>query len=58
MQNIRVTSCEENPNDIGYICVYNVDLARDDGFVIQANIANVKGHVYQVDAGWMVEEIR
>lgn len=56
-RNVELTSCEEHPTNVGYLCIYNFDLLRDDGFVVQAGIKDIRGHVYKGDAGWLVEEV-
>lgn len=56
--NVELISCEEHPSNVGFLCVYNLDLVRDDGFVVQAGLKDIRGHVFQGDAGWLVEEVR
>lgn len=56
-KNVELTSCEEHPTNVGYLCVYNFDLLRDDGFVVQAGIKDIHGHVFVGDVGWLVEEV-
>jgi hypothetical protein len=56
-RNVELTSCEEHPTNVGYLCIYNFDLLRDDGFVVQAGIKDIRGHVFKGDAGWLVEEV-
>jgi len=48
--------CEKNPNDLGYICIYNMT-PINDGNVVLDMIPAIKARVYEVDAGWMVYEI-
>lgn len=55
--NVELISCEEHPSNVGYFCVYNLDLERDDGFVVQAGLKDIRGHVFRGDAGWLVEEV-
>jgi hypothetical protein len=56
-KNVELIVCEEHPTNVGYLCVYNFDLLRDDGFVVQAGLAGIRGHVFKGDAGWLVEEV-
>lgn len=56
-RNVELTSCVEHPTNVGYLCIYNFDLLRDDGFVVQAGIKDIRGHVFKGDAGWLVEEV-
>lgn len=56
-KNVEITSCEKHSSDLGYLCVYNLDLHRDDGFIVQAGLTDIRGHVFQSDAGWLVEEV-
>lgn len=55
--NLELTSCKEHPTNVGYLCIYNFDLLRDDGFVVQAGLKDIRGHVFKGDAGWLVEEV-
>lgn len=48
--------CEKNPNDLGYICIYNMTPINGANVVLDT-IPDIKARVYEVDAGWMVYEI-
>lgn len=56
-KNVELIVCEEHPTNVGYLCIYNFDLLRDDGFVVQAGLGDIRGHVFKGDAGWLVEEV-
>jgi len=48
--------CEQNPNDLGYICLYNLTLINA-GNVALDELPDIKARVFEVDAGWMVHEV-
>lgn len=48
--------CEKNQNDLGFICLYNITMINQDGVPLDP-IPDIKARVWQVDAGWMVQEI-
>jgi|GEM_PF-6670037 len=49
--------CEENTQDLGYICIYNMTPVNGANVVLD-KIHDIKARVFKVDAGWMVHEIQ
>ena len=49
--------CEENTQDLGYICIYNMTPINGANVVLD-KIHDIKARVFKVDAGWMLHEIQ